>query len=284
MIKDVQAVAKFLEITVRDFTDVAVVGVSGGVDSSLVACICTAALGPKNVYLVSMPYDKIDTDTFNSRSAELAEVLKANHFVVPIKEACTPIEEELKKVFADKPLDKLTLANIRPRVRMNILYSISAELGYKLKKRVRVMGTGHLSEDIIGYDTKGGDALADIFILSDLVKSEVYQLAEYYPVPESILKAEPSAGLYPGQTDFNELGYTYDQLEAPSLALFKALKRGVPRSKLSPALPEFHGLNPEISSFVIERYKQHYHKHQAPVTVDLRKPAWFTDAVPESER
>ena len=98
---------------------------------------------------------------------------------------------------------------------MATLYALAGEITYKLQeeqvthahinptrgqvftsKRVRVMGTGNASEDLIGYDTKGGDALADLFVIGDLFKSEVYQLAKHYGVPKSIIMATPSAGLY----------------------------------------------------------------------------------------
>jgi NAD+ synthetase len=158
---------------------------------------------------------------------------------------------------------------------MNVLYSICGELGARTKKRARVMGTGHLSEDLIGYDTKGGDALADLFILSDLVKSEVYQLAEHYQVPRSIIDAEPSAGLYEGQTDFGELGFTYAELEPATLALFSLIQTGKKPEQISTEDSVFKALEPRHVQFVVGRYKIHFHKHQAPATVPLRKDGWF---------
>src|SRR6185295_14692078 len=121
--------------------------------------ICVKALGHHHVHLVSMPYDVIDTTTFNARSAELAQRLGAHHYIVSIGKSVQALEKELENLFPKAALEVLTLANLRPRARMNVLYSISGELGLKSMKRVRVMGTGHLSEDLIGYDTKGGDAL-----------------------------------------------------------------------------------------------------------------------------
>lgn len=275
MITDVPAVASFLEKAVADFADLAVVGISGGIDSSVVACICVRALGPNNVHLVSMPYDQVDVTSFNARSAELAQKIGGHHYVVSIGDSCSALEREIEKSLGPSKLNILTYANIRPRVRMNTLYSFSGELGFRTGKRARVMGTGHLSEDLIGYDTKGGDALADLFVLSDLVKSEVYQLAKYYDVPESIQKAEPSAGLYRGQTDFQELGFTYDELEPATLGLYKVLKRGLDLPELHSELPEFKGLELRHVDFVISRYKTHFHKHRAPATVDIRRVAWF---------
>ena len=127
------------------------------------------------------------------------------------------------------------------------LYALAGELSYRfgqtlyspgaktektqaISKRVRVLGTGNASEDLIGYDTKGGDALADLFVIGDLFKSEVYQLAEFYKVPKSILTAAPSAGLYEGQTDQDELGFGYDELEPALASLHRVLARGVSAS------------------------------------------------------
>lgn len=275
MITNVAAVATFLEEQVKSLVDIAVVGISGGVDSSVVASICTKALGASNVHVVSLPFDEVDVKTFNARSAELANHLKAQHHIVPIGESAKALEASLSKALPT-PFDKLTPANIRPRIRMTVLYGISGELGYKTKKRVRVMGTGHMSEDLIGYDTKGGDALCDIFILSDLVKSEVYQLAKHYNVPKSIIEAAPSAGLFEGQTDADELGYDYDTLETTTLALNKVIKSGFRPQQITTNLPEFKGLDPKLVEFVVNRYRTHHHKHEAPVSIDARKPEWFS--------
>lgn len=275
MIKNIEAVTAYLEQAIREFTDIAVVGISGGVDSSVVASICVRALGPENVHLVSMPYDDDDLTTFNKRSHELAIQLKAPHSVVVVKGAADALQSELRSMFPEGELNILTKANIRPRVRMSILYGVSGELGFRTKKRARVIGTGHLSEDLIGYDTKGGDALCDLFVLSDIVKSEVYQLAAHYNVPKSIIEAPPSAGLYRGQTDFEELGFSYDELEPATLAIFAYLKSEKPESALSPDLPEFANLDRRCLDFVIARYQAHSHKHKAPATVPCRKNKWF---------
>lgn len=275
MIKNLNAVAQKLEEEVRNFTDIAVVGISGGVDSSLVSAICVEALGAENVFLVSMPCDKADKETFNARSSRLADKLGARHLIFDIGTSYNAFLKEFKSILPDNDLQLLTKANMRPRIRMNVLYSLAGELGYTSKKRIRVMGTGHLSEDLIGYDTKGGDALADIFILAELVKSEVYQLGEFYNLPEEILTAPPSAGLYPGQTDKEELGFSYDELEESTLAVFTLIKSGLEPQELSLNHPDLKNLNPETLEFVIKRYQANHHKHEAPAVVGLRCKEWF---------
>jgi len=279
MIKNLSGIAQKLQTAVKEFTDIAVVGVSGGVDSATVAAICVAALGKENVYLVSMPYDQIDLDTFNARSAELAKYLGANHLVVPIGKTTTTLVAELEQAIVrdidqNKSLHHLVSGNTRARMRMSILYAVAGELSVRFggssAKRVRVMGTGNASEDLIGYDTKGGDALADIFIIGDLFKSEVYQLAAHYNVPKSILEAEPSAGLYPGQTDEEELGYDYNTLEAALRGLHAAISSGLADGEIHQALPYFKEVSAETAEFVIRRFKANSHKHRAPVLVSLR--------------
>ena len=274
MIVDVPAVAKHLESEVRAFTDLAVVGVSGGIDSSVVASVCVSALGKDNVHLVSMPYGRVDRESFNARSQALAEALGAPHYVVSVGDMSKQMESALEQQFGTQ-LHQLTRANVRPRVRMNVLYSVTGELGFRTGKRTRVMGTGHLSEDLIGYDTKGGDALCDIFILSDLVKSEVYQLAAHYAVPSSIIDAVPSAGLYQGQTDEQELGHSYAELEPATLALHQLLRDSVPLSDITPAHQVFNDMDPVLVEFVVARYKLNFHKHLAPATVVSRREGWF---------
>ena len=275
MIVDVAAVIDYLERGVRDFTDVAVVGISGGVDSAVVASICVAALGKDNVHLVSMPYDAVDRASFNARSTELAEQLGSPHHVVSVGGATRALESALENVFPGGKLAMLTHANTRPRIRMSVLYGIAGEIGYQSDHRVRVMGTGHMSEDLIGYDTKGGDALCDIFILSELVKSEVYQLARHYQVPTGIVNAVPSAGLYPGQTDEDELGYSYDALEVPTLILYGLLRDGVAVTDITSRHPAFAEVDNKIATFVVQRYKTNAHKHEAPATISLRRAGWF---------
>lgn len=310
MISNLEALTGKLELAVREFTEVAVVGISGGVDSAVVAAVCVRALGPENVYLVSMPYNETDRKTFNLRSAELAESLKANHLVVSISKPTDSLVTELETVFEHQnfcegraqpspslvDLHQLTSGNTRARIRMSVLYGIAGELTYRYgasssspgapknkvskvtgdqkktqqAKRVRVIGTGNASEDLIGYDTKGGDALADLFVIGDLFKSEVYQLARYYQVPKSIIEAVPSAGLYEGQTDELELGYAYDDLEPALKALHRALQNGVKDTDLSLRLSEFAGVEPTKGNFVIRRFLANAHKHRAPVVVSVR--------------
>lgn len=291
MIRDVPGLARHLESALRSEADVAVVGVSGGVDSAVVASISVAALGKQNVYVVSMPYDDADRHTFNSRSAELANFLGSHHLVVSIGSAVDALMKSFGTEFEKKEkgeLHRLTHGNTRARMRMTTLYALAGELSYRFSAssnpvrgevfagtRVRVIGTGNASEDLIGYDTKGGDALADFFVIGDLFKSEVYQLARHYKVPQSILNAPPSAGLYPGQTDEQELGFSYDELEGALNALHKALAKGVADADLAVTLSEFSDIETAKAQFVISRFRANAHKHRAPKLAQVRDSGFF---------
>jgi len=235
-------------------TDVAIIGLSGGADSTLVACLCTKALGRDNVYGVHMPYNKIDTDTFNNRSVKVAERLGIHSLFVPITDIANSITKSVESAVG--PISITNSGNARSRARMTILYGIAHHLGDTLNKRVRVVGTGNLSEDFIGYDTKGGDALADFFPIGNLFKSQVYQMLEKFRdeglIDEDNIDRTPSAGLWEGQTDEGELGYTYNQMQ-PIIEDILAGKTG----------------ESDIFNFVMNRHLMNKHKHEAPKVLKI---------------
>ena len=168
MIRDCNELLNYLYGEIKARVDIAVVGLSGGADSSLIAVLCMKALGKENVYGISMPYNEVDIRTFNALSANIAERIGINHLVRPIGKIADAINEQIF-LNNESELTDLNKGNSRSRARMCILYGVSRNLESMLHgKRVRVMGTGNLSEDFIGYDTKGGDALADIFCIGEL--------------------------------------------------------------------------------------------------------------------
>jgi len=272
MIKSCKTLVKEVCEEIRNFTDIAVVGLSGGADSTLVATLCIQALGNKRVYGISMPYNKFDEDTFNTRSAQVAQRLKIHHGVRSISKIADAIDEQIK--LDGEELTGVNSGNSRSRARMCVLYGFAHTLSSKYpESRVRVMGTGNLSEDYIGYDTKGGDALADIFILGDLFKSEVYQLLEYFRdemvLTEELICRTPSAGLEDGQTDEGDLGYRYDDMEV-------SIKKCQENRRINQSV--FRDKENDITKFVWMRHVQNQHKHEAPKVVPLRHLTdWFLD-------
>jgi NAD+ synthase len=254
-------------------TDVAVIGLSGGADSTLVACLCTKALGRENVYGIHMPYNIKDIDTFNSRSMKMAKRIGINSMVVPINDIADSIIKSVESVVGQ--ISRTNSGNARSRARMTVLYGIAHQLEAQLGKRVRVVGTGNLSEDAIGYDTKGGDALADFFPIGNLYKSQVYQMLDKF-CDEGLISGEdidrvPSAGLWDGQTDEDELGYTYNEMQ-PVIQAMLANYSENPNNiieNLSKSFPH------DIVSFVVKRHFTNRHKHMAPKVLDLREPFIF---------
>ncbi|MFO8101603.1 MAG: NAD(+) synthase [Dehalococcoidia bacterium] len=262
MIADCPQLLEHLYWEIRNLADVGVVGLSGGADSTLTAIISMKALGKENIYGISMPYDEVDTQTFNALSAELAERIGINHLIRPVSRIADAINEQAY-IHDPSELTDLNKGNARSRARMCILYGISRTLAsIHPGKRVRVMGTGNLSEDFIGYDTKGGDALADVFPIGDLFKSEVYQLLEYFRdqgvIDEEHINRIPSAGLQENQTDEGDLGYSYNEME-PGIRFCLAHYDHIATHDLD-----------KITSFVWNRHLVHKHKHETPPIIKLR--------------
>jgi len=278
MIYNYEKVVELICDNLREFTDVAVVGLSGGADSTLVACLCVEALGKENVYGISMPYNDFDKETFNARSTKLANYLKINHFCRPIKNISDAIDEMITCPNTDG-LTTVNSGNSRSRARMSVLYGFAHSLSTaNTDKRVRVIGTGNLSEDFIGYDTKGGDALADIFPVGDLYKSEIYQLLNYFKDSEKIKEEHidliPSAGLEDGQTDEDDLGYTYNRMELSIMYCMNHSNDGEMEYLVK------SGHVDEVIKFVWNRHLANKHKHEAPPVIAIRG---YIDSMEEKE-
>ncbi len=176
----------------------AIVGLSGGVDSAVVAALCKQALGDQ-VLGVLMPCHSNPQDRQDALG--VAKVLG----IETVEVVLDGVYDALLQVLP--PGNDLARANLKPRLRMLTLYYIANS------RRGLVVGTGNKTELTVGYFTKYGDGGVDILPLGDLSKGQVRQLAVHLGIPRPIIEKPPSAGLWPGQTDEGELGLTYDQLD-----------------------------------------------------------------------
>lgn len=180
----------------------AVVGISGGIDSAVTAALCVRALGRDRVIGVWMPAYSLPVHGEDSR--KLAEAIQLDLFTVDIGPAYDAILPAIEGVLK---LDDKTRGNTKARLRMTTLYAIANQKGYL------VADTCNRSEVHVGYMTKGGDGLADFNPVASLTKHEMRILARELGVPESIIVKPPSADLWEGQTDEQEMGFTYEELD-----------------------------------------------------------------------
>jgi len=178
-----------------------VIGLSGGVDSSVVSVLCKMA-AKKNVLGLIMPCNSDPTDIKDA-------LLLAKKFDIKTKIINLELVFNIlsKTLNFNKKSKKLFIVNIKPRLRMLTLYYFANKYNYL------VAGTGNKSELTMGYFTKYGDGGVDILPLGNILKTEVWELAKYLGIPEKIVHKTPSAGLWKGQTDENEMGIKYKILD-----------------------------------------------------------------------
>jgi len=186
-----------------------VVGLSGGIDSSVIACLSVNAVGKENVIGVSLPCET--REDMNVDAQELAENLGIKFLTIDLFDSFVFLKDDTREAVGktkEESIKVLTQANIKARLRMTALYAISNEMNYL------VAGTGNRSELEIGYFTKFGDGGVDLELLGNYYKGEVYEMAELMPeIPQNVKDKEPSADLYSGQTDEQELGMSYPVLD-----------------------------------------------------------------------
>lgn len=178
----------------------AVLGVSGGIDSAVVAALCARAFGPENVLGVMLPYR-----TSHADSEAHARVLIEQLGIASKKIDITAMADGY--LAAHKVSERMRRGNVMARCRMIVLYDNSVEFNGL------VIGTSNKTEILLGYSTQFGDAASAVNPIGDLYKAQIVQLARHLGVPAAIVDKPPSADLFEGQTDEDELGFTYAQAD-----------------------------------------------------------------------
>ena len=183
-----------------------VLGLSGGIESAVVAVLAKKALGSKNVHCFYLPEEEKENDFDKEHINKLCERFDLAYQTIPIGSIVNSII--LANRFQNKTkFNKLTIANIKARVRMMQLYA------YTNDHDALVIGTGNKSEIMIGYFTKYGDGGVDFEPIGYLYKTEVFKIAKELDIPNEIVDKPPTAGLWEGQTDEGEIGMSYEELD-----------------------------------------------------------------------
>lgn len=190
-----------------------VLGLSGGLDSAVVAVLCVRAIGKERVLATIMPEKGVTAEEDVNDAIELAKSLGIEFKLIEISDVVKILLEKLGMSSRNAEI------NLKPRIRMLINYYYANGLNRL------VVGTGNKSEISIGYFTKFGDGGVDLQPIGDLYKTEIFEFARFLGVPEKIIRKKPTAGLWVGQTDEGEIGMSYSELDE----ILKQIEKGIRR-------------------------------------------------------
>lgn len=197
----VQWIKRWFEINGEDCN--AVIGISGGIDSSVVAALCVEALGKDRVIGVKMPNHIQDDIDYSNL---LCEHLEIKNHTIDVGVAIDDLLNNIHYRATDIDISEQTKINLPPRIRMATLYAVSQSCNG------RVMNTSNLSESYVGYDTRYGDSVGDCSPLGNLTKTEIRLIAKELNLPDELVNKKPSDGLC-GLTDEDRFGFTYEVLD-----------------------------------------------------------------------
>ncbi len=238
----------------------AVIGLSGGLDSSLVVFLAADALGAENVLAVALPASTSDPASL-AGAESVAAATGVSLETIPISPMADPY---LKSLPARA---RVRAGNVLARLRMVVLYDLSA------RQEALVVGTSNKTELLLGYTTQFGDSACALLPMGDLYKTQVRQLAHHMEVPEEIIRRPPSADLWADQTDEQELGFTYDVVDR---LLFRMVDE-----RINPDRLLMEGFDPSLITRVRDMVRRSQYKRRTPpiakishrtIGIDFRYP------------
>lgn len=224
----------------------AIVGLSGGIDSAVVAVLGKKAFGD-NFKCITMPSSSSSTSSFDD-AKELCEKFSMDFENISVAKL-------VEAYFADKEASNLRIGNFTARMRMATLYDQSA------KNHSLVLGTSNKSELLLGYGTMFGDLASAINPIGDMYKTEIFAFARYLNIPTSIIEKPPSADLWVGQSDEADLGFTYEQLDK---VLYSFVDERLNKEEL-----QTRGFDTKIIELVTTRIYKNQFKRKMPVIAKL---------------
>ncbi|MCD6132085.1 MAG: NAD+ synthase [Candidatus Hydrothermae bacterium] len=234
-----------------------VVALSGGIDSSLVAVLAHRALGD-NLLCLIMPEKGVSPEEDTEHALKIVNKFNIKYKIIPINKAVEWFSKNFPEGEFKEQARRMAIANTKPRIRMILNYLYANAMGGI------VIGTSNKTELLLGYGTKFGDMAADIYPIGDLYKTQVWQLAEHVGIPTEIIRKKPSAGLWKGQTDEEELGHTYYEIDRVLYALVE-LELSVRETS------EFLGIDEEAVLDIYKRVISSEHKRKPPTITRLSK-------------
>ena len=223
----------------------AVIGLSGGIDSSLSAKLVADAIGAKNVHGIIMPVKGLSSEENIKDAVDLCKLIGISHSIIYINE----FVEDFEKLEWQSKIAKMNAAS---RIRAAILYH------YANTHSALVIGTSNKTEIMLGYFTKYGDGAVDIEVIGDLFKTDELELARYLKIPENIIKKTPTAELYHGQTDEEELGVSYKILDG----ILKLVEQRLSEKQIIE-----NGFDKNTVKKVIEKIQLTEHKRKMPEVI-----------------
>ena len=228
----------------------AVLGLSGGIDSALVAYLLRDALGKENVLAIMMPYKSSNPDSLNHAKL-VVEDLGINSKTIEITNM---IDAYFKN---EKEATSLRMGNKMARERMSILFD------YSSKENALVVGTSNKTEIYLGYSTQFGDAACALNPVGDLYKTNIWDLSRYLKIPNELIEKKPSADLWEGQTDEQEMGLTYKEADQVMYRLLEENKT------VEEVLAE--GFNKDLVDNIVRRMNRSEYKRRMPLIAKIKR-------------